>query len=354
MREHADWSYGLGRYKGVHLRVHLFFLLFGAVTLLIAWQQEQGHPPSDLNWLACLSVLMLFISVFLHAVAHATVLHRLGGMGERLVLTPWGELGSIRLPLDPRGEVAAVMAGPLMNLALCLVLLPILWVGSDTGILGLLHPLAPVDLVSGPFWVAALKLAFWINWLLVLINLVPAFPFDGGRALVAMISIMRPSMTRRQVVATVSRITRISAFVLLVIALFIWNRESASIVPTWFALLLLAIFLFFSAHQEESLQEEEEADDLLFGYDFSQGYTSLERTIESPQESDTFLRQWLSSRRQQRQDQKEVSEQDEDRRIDEILSRLHDQGAESLSPEDRRLLKRVSARYRSRDSAGPS
>ncbi len=96
-------------------------------------------------------------------------------------------------------------------------------------------------------------------------------------------------------------------------------------------------------------------DDAVFGYDFSEGYTSLERSqaqSEAGEEEDEDsgpLERWLDTRRQSRRQRQEQLEAEEDERVDEILARVHERGIESLSDEERMLLQRVSRRYRTRD-----
>ena len=122
-------------------------------------------------------------------------------------------------------------------------------------------------------------------------------------------------------------------------------------VPTWAGLILLAMVLFFSARQEAARIEDLHQDEVPFGYDFSQGYTSLERSEESvppPPKRPGVIARWLSRCREDRLLRQQHREEDDDRRMDEILSRLNATGMRSLSSADRDLLNRVSARYRSR------
>jgi stage IV sporulation protein FB len=60
------------------------------------------------------------------------------------------------------------------------------------------------------------------------------------------------------------------------------------------------------------------------------------------------LTRWFHRRRQIRLQRQEINEQEEEQRVDEILSRLHESGMQSLSKEDKSLLNRVSIRYRNR------
>ena len=125
---------------------------------------------------------------------------------------------------------------------------------------------------------------------------------------------------------------QIVAVGLLIVAYLVRDSQPAALIPAWFALVLLAVFLFFSARQEESQPVEEETDSGEFGYDFSEGYSSLEHRHR---------------REAGRQRQRQI-EADEEDRVDGILARVHERGIESLSKEERALLERVSARYRSR------
>jgi len=354
MRSHITWSITLIRWRGLRVRLHMFFLLFAVFTLFLGWKASLGPDASDGLLVAAASLLILLASVLLHEFGHYCAALRFGGDGDEIVLGPFGGMASMRPPLEPRNECLMHLAGPVMNFTLCLLAGGVLALQQDSQLLNMLHPLRPAGLVDGPGWVQALKLAFWINWMLFLVNLLPTFPFDGGRALRAALSMLWPDASPRRAAATVALIAKIAALGLSAVAvvLLIWGPPSeAGLVPSWFALLLLAIFVYFSAKQEEDRAQDIDLDDDVLGYDFSQGYTSLERTDEAGMETPGGpVRRWLEQRREAYEERQREIEADEERRVDEILSRLHNQGMESLSEEDRSLLKRVSDRYRQRNS----
>ena len=194
------------------------------------------------------------------------------------------------------------------------------------------------------------RLACWINWWLFVVNLIPAFPFDGGRACSAFLQSIRPQMDPERAVGIVATFARLVAVALFVSAFVFGDLfVESSAPPTWLALLLLSVFVFFSARVEESQAEEDDPDHELFGYDFSQGYTSLERSEEPPAADPGPISRWLERRRRQQQAKQARIEADEDIEADQILERLHEHGLDSLSPRERALLKRVSVRYRSRE-----
>ena len=360
MRDQGIWSFSLGRWSGVYVRLHAFFLLFAVFTLYIGWLLSSND--SNTTWLSLFCVIVLLVSVLVHELGHVCTAARLGGGADEIVIGPLGGLSSVRIPHEPQSELLAITAGPLVNFAICIITAAALVFFNVRDVAALLHPLRPEGIAEGPAIISALKLTLWINWLLILVNLIPAYPFDGARALRAGIMCLWPNIDSRQVVLVVARLAKVVAFALVIVA-WLYRKEvtpSELPVPTWFPMVMLAIFVFFSARVEEGRLESDDADDGFFGYDFSQGYTSLERSIDggSPQSSTKTtepiagpLVRWLQNRREQKERRRIANEAEEDRRVDDILHRLHETGLDKLSLEDRRLLDRVSARLRSRSES---
>ncbi len=354
MSQNDAWSISLGRWWGVQVRLHMFFLLFATFTMYLAWQDTSGD---ELIALAVLSSLTLLISVLLHELGHLIVAKNFKGIADTMVLGPLGGLQPVRVPNNSFGEFWAVLAGPATSLMICVGCFLLISLEQQSFDYGLLQPLAPHNLINdlgnGESWNGntALRLACWVNWWLFVVNLIPAFPFDGGRACLALIRVMRPQTEQEHAVAMVSIIARVVAVGLVIMAFFVNDTFATSAVPSWLPLVLLAIFVFFSARKEENQVDYPDDDDVVFGYDFSQGYTSLEKSVEAEEEksSQGAVSRWMESVREKREEQRRAVEEAEDRQVDSILDRLHQHGMESLSAEERALLKRVSARLRSRE-----
>jgi hypothetical protein len=261
-------------------------------------------------------------------------------------------MGGLHLPTVPREahrEVTVAMAGPIANLGVMVMIGPALLLSNISVLEILLRPLYPGGMLSDPkWWIVALKMAFWFNWLMVLVNLIPAAPFDGGRALR---SLLWPVMGYRAAMRTVSRSGMLTALVLCLVALWVFNpvEDRDRAVPTWLPLVSMAIFIYFCSRNEAVRSEDENPDEDLFGYDFSQGYTSLERSPSTVRRHRPGpLRRWLKQRREMRERRLRQIEAEEERRFDDILGRIPEVGMDGLSVEERAILNRVSARYRNR------
>ena len=352
MRTSWIWSVSLGRWWNVHVRLHLFLFLFAAFAIFLSPSSPEPH------WLAHsrgISItVIVFVSVLLHEIAHVVIARRLGGIADEIVLGPLGGLSPIRVPYEPHSELVAIMAGTLMNAAICFVCALSLALSADgINLPEMLRPTLSGMQTHEPLTLEPLlKLIFWINWSLILVNLLPVFPFDGGRSLHAVTAFFWHELDPRLSNATICRLGKVVAALFFVLACIRYTDPG-----TWLALTLLSIYIFFYSRREEIQQAEvDHDDDTVFGYDFSQGYTSLERSLEDDGEEREstsqpgLIARWLEQRREAKRIREREQEADDERRVDEVLERLHLHGMRSLSQNDKALLDRVSKRYRSRQS----
>jgi Zn-dependent protease len=337
MRDLLGWNISLGRWSGIRVRLHVFFLLLAIFALHLGRQ-------NGMLLYAVAAIGVLLASAIAHEIGHCVAARRRGGSVDQVIVWPLGGLAHVNLSYDPAEERITAAAGPLVNAMIC-VISAVALTAMREDVVPFLNPLVPPAPVGDGLTAAdALQLAFWVNWLLLVVNLVPAYPLDGGRLLRA---VLWPKFGYRTSVIRVAQLARLTAVALWIAAFLLRDIYPFAMLP----LALLGVFLFFSAKQEVERLKDRETDDALFGYDFSQGYTSLERSFEEPKQKPPSgpVRQWIESRREARAERQQQIEKDEDRRVDEVLARLHEYGRDALSDEDRALLDRVSARYRNRE-----
>lgn len=370
MRTPWIWSVSLGRWWNVHVRLHMMFFIFAAFMLYVI---SRSQPPSDWEWLYVGVPLTFLLSVLLHEIAHVVIARRLGGLADEIVIAPLGGLSTVRVPYEPHSELVASMAGILANAAVCFLTCVMIGVYVDPtyDLVKLLQPDVSFLRFDDPStqemggastyeWspLSVLKLVFWVNWSLLLINLLPVYPFDGGRALNSVLSFLWPEVEAKQSHIVICRLGKVLAAVGVVVA-FLYFRSATAVTdppqpPLWLVLLALSIYVFFNSRREELQQAEtEQEEDTVFGYDFSQGYTSLERSSDDDQgrqhaKQNGLIGSWLERRRQAQEQRLLEQEAEDERRVDEVLQRLHEQGMRNLSADDKALLNRVSERYRSR------
>jgi hypothetical protein len=183
-----------------------------------------------------------------------------------------------------------------------------------------------------PTWAVWTFRIFWINLLLFLFNMIPAYPLDGGQLLQSLV--WARTDHRRGVV--VAGYTGFAFAIIFLIVSIVWNE----------ALFLgLSLFMLYSASMRLVQLESEEGP---FGYDFSAGYTSLEKDeepVEKPRRPG-FITRWRQARKARKLAREAEARQKEEERMDEILEKIARSGKGSLTDEERRFLERVSARKR--------
>lgn len=169
------WSYRLGRIAGTDIKVHVTFFL------LLAWLAFQAYSEGGAAAAIDRSVFIiaLFGCVTLHEFGHILVARRFGVRTPDVILLPIGGVARLeRIPDEPKQELLIALGGPAVTALIALVLFGILRLAGPS------ESLWPPDRATGSF---AMQL-MWVNVSLLLFNLVPAFPMDGGRVLRALLA----------------------------------------------------------------------------------------------------------------------------------------------------------------------
>ena len=185
-------AYHVGRLYGVDVNVHPTFAL---VFLWVVYQWGIGpHGGLGAFVLGCLFVVAIFLSVLLHELGHCAMAQQYGIRVLDITLWPFNGVARIeQAPDTPRADLMVALAGPAMNFAIFVALLPALLLLTTA--LGL-DALVPAGELYGAMTPASfIAYVALTNLFLALFNLVPAFPMDGGRVLRAALS---PSMGRER------------------------------------------------------------------------------------------------------------------------------------------------------------
>jgi Zn-dependent protease/predicted transcriptional regulator len=231
------WSFRIAKVDGIDIKVHITFfliLILGAVE----WGTLTGTTEGAL--FGVVLMILLYTCVTLHELGHSIVAKRFGIPVREIILFPLGGVANItKNPDKPLHDLLISIAGPMVNVVIALILF--LAIGSS-GRVSLLDGRGLVQDFQTPSLQGMLLWLLAANVTLVIFNLVPAFPLDGGRAFRAILAMF---MGYR-------RATRIASIVgeLLAIVIGIYGLMSGN-----FVLALIAVIIFFGANQETAIAE---------------------------------------------------------------------------------------------------
>jgi len=220
------WSFPIGRLFGSELRVHATFFLLLLWIGAAAW--IAGGPMMAIVNIAF--IIVLFACVVAHEFGHALMARRFGIRTPDITLLPIGGMARLeRMPEKPGQEIAVALAGPAVNVVIWAVLVFV--VGVDTSVESLLAIEDPRE--------GFLARVAVVNLFLVLFNMLPAFPMDGGRVFRALLATRMPRAKATRIAATAGQMM---AFLFGFLGLMSGNP----------LLILIAVFVFIAAMAESS------------------------------------------------------------------------------------------------------
>ena len=237
-------AFRLTRVAGIDVRVHPTFALI-VLWFAYIWGIKTGAGLGGVLF-GLLLVACLFACVLLHELGHSLVARRIGIRVHDITLLPIGGMARIeRAPVHPGDEFWLALAGPAVNVALALLLFPIVaaigWHAHIDGVGGMIAALGQVDEVG-----FAVYLLF-ANVSLVVFNLIPAFPMDGGRILRSILSLAISRALATQIAVMIGKGIAIGFVLLGVVFLHDWTLP------------MVGIFIFAGAHIEGRTVAMEEA-----------------------------------------------------------------------------------------------
>ncbi|HEX5575878.1 MAG TPA: site-2 protease family protein, partial [Gemmatimonadales bacterium] len=222
------WSYRIGSIAGTDIKVHVTFLLLVGWWALIGYQEAGTSGAVS----GALSLLALFACILLHEFGHILMARRFGVRTPDVILLPIGGVARLeRIPDEPKQELLIALAGPAVTLAIIVVLYTML--RATAGPVNLLQ-LTP----ETPF----LAFLVAVNIYLLLFNLIPAFPMDGGRVLRALLASRLGLLRGTRIAATLGQ-----TFAILGGLYGITKPEPL--------LILVAFFVFLGANAEAAAVE---------------------------------------------------------------------------------------------------
>lgn len=334
----------------VHATLPALLVLVLVVRLILLGSLGTGTVMLD--WI--LLSVALGLSVLLHELGHAGAARRVGGDARRIVLWPLGGLAGVDVPREPGAQLVASAGGPIASGLVLLVA-----TGSCVALGWSLAPLSDPDGHVLPLRLFVQHLVQW-NALLLILNLLPCLPMDGGRILQAVLWWRSDDPERARSFAL--RTSHAVAVLALISALLIFflsaagpsssRAEAALRVPLLGNLLwglpLLAVLHFIEVKTRAEGGAIQEPEEGIFGYDFSHGYTSLERTATREPRTPPAWTRLRTRIRQRSEAQRRRARDDIERRVEELLERIHREGLDSLTRSELRFLRRASRHYRDR------
>jgi stage IV sporulation protein FB len=320
-----SWSFPIGRLFLTQIRVSVLFV---PIALIL------GHR---LGWEVGLAFCgLLMVSILAHEFGHVFAARWTGGYADEILLWPMGGLAFAQPGPHPSSTLITIAGGPAANLLACLLFFPGFYATSWSW--SLLNPFElPIAEFTAANWGREVcQLAFIANWIPLLINLLPIYPLDGGQFLQGVLANRWASESAYRFTANVGNICSWLLMGLGLMYGLMW------VVVIGALTLVLGTLLTTQGPGGESY------DDSFLGYDFSQGYTSLERSERGSRKTTQpgWWERWRDGRRAKRLAREQAERQALEQQLDLLLAKVHEQGIDALTSAERRQLKLASETLR--------
>jgi stage IV sporulation protein FB len=313
-------SVSIGTWFGIRVRIHATLIILVIFRLL--GSHVQGDDLAD----RAISMAALFAIILLHEFGHCFASRWMGGQPDDILMWPLGGLASANPPHRPIPTLVTVIGGPAVNVIICLITgLYLFLVVGDVP----LNPFNPVMVVQ----MRPSQFSMYVGWVylmsyyLLLFNLLPIFPLDGGQILQSSLW-WKIGYYRSMLIACTTGM--IGAVMLTMFGAVRFDLM----------LIFIGISSFVLCYQRRQMLREmgpeamAEAD--LFELAAAESHAEPKRKR-------------LSARAIKKAQRAAAEERAEQERIDEILAKVSAQGMSSLTWTERRALKKATERQRQRD-----
>ena len=227
------WSLKIAQVAGIGIYVHWTFLILLGFIVYLQMRQEDATVSKAA--VSVVFVLVLFGCVVLHELGHALTARRFGIHTLDITLLPIGGVARLeRMPEDPWQELLVALAGPAVNVVIAgLLAVALLAMGALTSVFDMgAQSFLRIDSVAG-----FLMQLMIVNVILVVFNMLPAFPMDGGRVLRALLATQLSYVQATHIAALVGQAMAILFFV-------------AGLFTGALMLMFIAIFVYLGAQAE--------------------------------------------------------------------------------------------------------
>ena len=384
MRDPLTWAFPIFRAFGIPVKVHAFLIIFAVGTF---FRQVLAPGGSERVFEVFLVTgPLLFALVLLHEFGHCFAGRLMDGEAKEIVLWPLGGLAVVDVPQHWKPHTVTALGGPLVNAAICFAAAVVL---AGAGFLPTVNPLADpyaaemrnyrdgrvytselglrlyepgtnVAVAPTPDMVAKLHKevelheavvksgldrptaprafvwvdrVFWVSWVLLLLNLLPGYPLDGGQILQGLVW---SKGDRDQAIQTASYAGIVVAAVFLIASLTlneVWPMALGLFVAVACWLKMNPQFLGDPAYGE-----------------YGPGYGSSDGDDEAParpaKKRQSLLKRLTTARTARRMQRQNAQQQRDEDRLDSLLEKIARK--EPLTAEETAFMKRVSARYKNR------
>ncbi len=334
------WSIPCGTWYDTRVRVSVFFVVLAAIICYRLGGLRLG----------LLFNAILLASVLLHEFGHIVAARLTHGGGNEVFIWPWGGVAAVQTAGTFQSRLLTPAAGPIVNATICaMAAWPVFHSGFSIKMLNPLEFPLTEQLANKPLMLDAdvvFVLVFWTNWILLCINLLPVFPLDGGRMLQAALSTRWGGETAVEIYVRIG-------FVVGIVGIFAGLMVDKNY-NIWLMLIGTTV-LILNLQESMQLRTADGYDESFMGYDFSQGYTSLEQGEGSrPAARRAGLYQrWKEKRLAEKQRRRDEKDAEVAQQLDMLLQKVHTGGIDSLSDAERRQLDRASAHIRAKDQQKP-
>jgi Zn-dependent protease/CBS domain-containing protein len=227
------WSIKIGKLAGIDVFIHFTFFLLLAWIAFIHYSQNESVGAAVTG---IFFILVIFACVVLHELGHALTARKYGIQTRDIILLPIGGVARLeKMPDKPAQELWVALAGPAVNVVIAVLLAGYLFITNS------FTPIGQLTTAAASFAERIMA----VNIFLVVFNMIPAFPMDGGRVLRALLAMRLPYPKATQYAATLGQ----GIAVLFGIVGLFYNP----------LLLFIAFFVWIGAAQETKLTQMKSA-----------------------------------------------------------------------------------------------